>query len=413
MQVQASAERTGSRTRFSVGGRFTPSGAVRTPDAVVALFGGRNAGTLRLRAFEDLNRNGARDAGEPGVASRFLVGGQPLSTDAAGEASLLLTPGRYEVGLDGDVLAQFLIPALPAAEVKWRETVSVEVPVRQVGSVQGRLTDEGGRPVVGAEVRLAGAVGEHGAVSDGAGYYRLSGLDFGTYTLTLQADPALYRVPGPAPLTLASGEALLTHDAVLASNAELRGVETEGLSLRVILPEEALPPGTTLPVRVEVDPAAGGAAQSVAAESVVVEGLPTPLVLRNTGGNVWEGTLTLPADQQTPLEVQIVARQGDRRVAEERALLLVDPALPAASLQVAPYNALPGQVLTLRAVVYGAVTRVQVRDAGGRVTDLSAGPGRSYAAELAAPASPGSHTLTLLVDGEPRAEAAYRVLGRP
>lgn len=416
LQVQASAERSGERTRFSVGGRFTPSGAVRTPDAVVALFGGRNAGTLRLRAFEDLNRNGARDAGEPGVASRFLIGGQPLSTDAAGEASLLLKPGRYEVGLDGDVLAQFLIPTLPAVEVKWRETARVEVPVRQVGSVQGRLTDEGGRPVVGAEVRLAGAGGEHSAVSDGAGYYRLSGLDFGTFTLTLQADPALYRVPGAAPLTLTSGQALLTHDAVLASNAELRGVETGGLSLRVILPQEALPPGTTLPIRVEVAPAAGSGAASPdasAAESVVVEGLPTPAALRNTGGNVWEGTLTLPAGQQTPLEVQVVARRGSGSVAEERALLLVDPALPAASLQAAPYNALPGQVLTLRAVVYGAVARVQVRDAGGRVTDLSAGPGRSYAAELAAPASPGSHTLTLLVDGEPRAEATYRVLGRP
>ncbi|TKW70234.1 MAG: hypothetical protein DI543_29110 [Bradyrhizobium icense] len=212
-------------------------------------------------------------------------------------------------------------------------------------------------------------------------------------------------------MTLASGQALLTHDAVLASNAELRGVETGGLSLRVTLPEEALPPGATLPVRVEIDSATEEATEG-GAGAVVVEGLAAPVSLRNTGGNVWEGTLTLPAEQQTPLEVQVVARRGGSSVTE-RALVLIDPALPAASLQAAPYNALPSQVLTLRAVVYSAASRVQVRDAQGRVTDLRAGEGRSYSAELAAPDTPGTHALTLLVDGEARAEASYRVLGRP
>lgn len=56
-------------------------------------------------------------------------------------------------------------------------------------------------------------------------------------------------------------------------------------------------------------------------------------------------------------------------------------------------------------------SRVEVRDKQGRVIPLQ-GDGREQTASFGASTTPGSHRLTLL-NGEVRAEAGYRVLGRP
>ncbi|BDP43211.1 hypothetical protein DAETH_31800 [Deinococcus aetherius] len=403
LRLQARAERSADRTRFTVGGSFTPGGSWRTPGAVVALFGGRNAGTLRLQAFRDDNANGARDPGEPGVASGFRVGGQAVTTDTRGEASLLLTPGGYEVQLGDDVPAQYLIPALPPARVTLRETTMLSVPVREVGTLQGRLGDEGGRPLAGVRVRLAGPGGTLEAVTDATGAYRLGGLRFGPSTLTVQPDPALYHAPPPLEVTLDARQPLVTQDITLRAVYEASVLAADDLTLEVTLPGDALPPGASLPVEVRVEPAA---------DAVTLEGLGAPAALRSEDGRVWRGTVPLPPTQGADVEVQVTARRGERS-ASERALVRVDPALPAFTLQAAPFNALPGQPLTLRAVAHAAGGHLQVRDAQGRVTELQPTGGREFGAPFTAESAPGTHTLTLLVDGEARAEATYRVLGRP
>ncbi|GAA5512782.1 hypothetical protein Dcar01_01506 [Deinococcus carri] len=427
LQLTAQAERTAGSTRLALRGTFTPSGAFRTPDGIVNLFGGRNAGTLRLLAFLDRNKNGVQDAGEPGAATRFLVGGQDVSTNAAGEGSVLLAPGAYNVELGGEVLAQYLIPNLPAVTVPLRQTVTVKVPVREVGSVQGQLTDDAGRPVAATPVQVTGPEGTASALTDMGGYYRIGGLDFGTYTLSVQADPALYRAPGAVQVTVDAAHTLPTQDLKLASAATFTELKASDLHLEVTLPQEALPPGAALPVRVTVTPRA---------DAVRLEGLGDPVPLTSTDGQVWTASVTLPAAQQTT-ELQVVAQRGTES-GSERALLLIDPALPAASLQVAPYNALPGQMMTLRTVLYVPGTRLEVRDETGKLTPLqpvapqaadsqtaepqaatsqaaappASGP-REYTAPFTASPAPGRHTLTLLVDGQPRAEAEYLVLGRP
>ncbi|MPY66444.1 carboxypeptidase regulatory-like domain-containing protein [Deinococcus sp. SDU3-2] len=404
LSVQGQALLDGGHPRFTVGGRLTPGGSFATPDAVVSLFGGRNAGTLTVRSYADRNRNGARDPGEPGVATELLVGGQALSTNAAGEASVLLRPGPYTVELGEGVLAQYVIPVLPPVEVRLRGSVTLEIPVREVATLQGRVLDGDGRPVVGAQLSLSGPGGAVQAVTDSTGAYRLSGLDFGPYQLGVGLDPALYLPLAPVALTLSREAALVTRDLRVTGTADVQGVTADELGVQVYLPDDPRPPGTTLPVTVEVEPGA---------DAVTLEGLGVPLALRpEEGGRVWRGLLPLPPEQRTSTEVQVVARRGEAR-ATARALVLIDAELPLATLQVVPLNALPGQVMELRAVVYSAATRVQVRSSSGQVTELLPGADHTYRAELRADPTPGEYSYTLLVDGQPRAEGRYRVLGRP
>lgn len=404
LTLQARAERSADRTRLAVGGRFTPAGAVRTPAAVVKLFGGRNAGTLQLRAFLDGNRNGTREAGEPGLASRFLVGGQIVETDAQGGASLLLKPGSYDVELGGEVLAQYLLTAPAPVAVTLKGTTTVSLPVRQVGSAQGRLTDDQGRAVTGAPVQFTGLGETLSATTDAAGYYRLGGLGFGTYTVNVEADPALYHPLPPERLTVSADQALLSFDPVLRSVYEASTLSEGGLSLQVSLPQTPLPPGAAFAVRVEADPAV---------DAVRLEGLGDPRALSSSdGGRVWTGDLILPLSQQSSTEVQIIAQRGTES-GSERGLLLVDPGLPAASLQVSPLHALPGQSMSLRTVLFLPGSRVEVRDEQGRGIPLQGGNVREQTTSFLASTTPGSHRLTLLVNGEVRAEASYMVLGRP
>lgn len=186
------------------------------------------------------------------------------------------------------------------------------------------------------------------------GYYRIGGLDFGTYSLSVQADPALYRAPGALQVTVDAAHTLPTQDLKLASAATFTELKASDLHLEV-----TLPPGAALPVRVTVTPRA---------DAVRLEGLGGLVPLTSTDGQVWTASVILPAAQQTT-ELQVVAQRGTES-GSERALLLIDPALPAASLQVAPYNALPSQAMTLRTVLYVPGTRLEVRDETGKLTPL-------------------------------------------
>lgn len=412
VQLSVQAERTGERTRVSLRGNLTPSGAFKTPGAIVDLFGGRNAGTLQLLAFLDSNKNGVQDAGEAGIASRFIVGEQIVATDTGGKGSALLKPGNYSVQLEGNVLAQYLIPNFPEVAVPLRQTVTLAIPVQQVGSVQGQLTDDAGHPLVGVPLQLNGPEGSASVLTDASGFYRAGGLGFGAYDFSVQADPALYRAPEPLRLVVDAEHILITQNLQLASAATLTSLSAEDLALNVTVPQQPVPPGALVPVRAEVEPSA---------DAVRLEGLGEPLQLTSLDGRIWSGTVKLAADQQTT-EIQVVAQRGTHS-GSERAILLIDPALPAATLRAVPYSALPAQMLTLRTTLYIPATQIEVRDETGLLTPLLLSPAstpempatvaREYTAEFVANVKPGTHILTLLVDGQALAEATYQVLGRP
>lgn len=401
LQVTARAERSAETTRIGLSASFTPGGALNTPRALVDLFGGRNAGTAAVQAFSDDNRNGRREAGEAPVAVRLLLGGHELSTDAQGQGQLQLKPGEYALELGDGVPAHFLIPRLPAVQVRLKQSVSVLVPVQQVGTLQGQLLDDGGHPLVGVPIGVAGPGEPASVITDADGRYRLSGLGFGAYTLTAQPDAALYRAPAPSTVQLGPDQALVTLELVAPAIVDARGLDQGGLSLALSVPEAPVPPGVPVPITVRVTPAA---------DRVTLDDPQVPLVRGE--GDEWHGVLSVPADQQGPLEVQATAWRGEAS-ASERAIVLVDPALRAAELSLRPFNALPGQVLDLQATVYGAGGRVTVRDESGKTTLLTAQTAQRHFASFLASLAPGSHTLELLVDGKTVAQARYVVLGRP
>lgn len=402
VQVSASAQQGGGNTRMRLGASFTPGGALTTPDAVVAAFGGRNAGMADIQAFLDANRNGTREASEEPVAIRLKVGSGELSTDAQGRGHVQVRPGSYRVELADGVDAQYIVAPLPPVTVPLKGRVSVVVPVQQVGAVQGQLRDDSGQPLAGVPVSVVGPQGEMVAVTDTDGRYRVGALGFGTYTVTPRPDAAAYSPPQPGTLHLDTAHALATADFTAVAIVETRGLDTSGTDVTVWLPETPVPPGVAVPVVVRVTPGA---------DRVTLDD-PQSALTRVAGTDEWRGTVRVPDTQQGPLEVEVTAWQGTHG-SPGRAMLLVDASLKATDLSLRPFNALPGQVVQLEAAVFGSAGRVTVQDESGKTILLTAGGARGYFADVLASMKPGTHTLTLMVDGQPAATATYTVLGRP
>lgn len=401
VQVSASAQQGGGNTRVRLGASFTPGGALSTPDAVVAAFGGRHAGTADIQAFLDANRNGTRDAGEGPVAIRLKVGPGELGTDAQGRGHVQVRPGAYRVELADGVDAQYVLAPLAPVTVPLKGRVAVVVPVQQVGAVQGQVRDDSGQPLGGVPVSVVGPQGETVAVTDAEGRYRVGMLGFGQYTVVPRTDAA-YTAPQPGTVQLDTAHALVTADFTAAAIVETRGLDTTGTEVTVWLPETPVPPGVTVPLVVRVTPGA---------DRVTLDD-PEVALTHVAGTDEWRGAVAVPTTHQGPLEVEVTAWQGKAGTAG-RALLLVDASLKATDLSLRPFNALPGQVVQLEAAVFGAAGRVTVRDESGKTILLTAGGARGYFADVMASTIPGTHTLTLLVDGQPAATATYTVLGRP
>ncbi|WP_309572088.1 carboxypeptidase-like regulatory domain-containing protein, partial [Deinococcus sp.] len=311
-------------------------------------------------------------------------------------------PGAYQVQLGDGVDAQYTLAAMKAVTVPLKGMVSVLVAVQQTAILQGQLRDDSGQPLAGVPVSVNGPDGAQSVVTDAEGRYRVSGLGFGAYTVAPQPDAAYYALPEPSAVRLDGAHALVTTDLVARAIVDARGLDTSGMEVTVTVPQTPLPPGVAVPVVVQVTPEA---------ERVTVDD-PQVTLTRVAGSDEWRGMVQIPAGQQGPLEVQVTAWKGAGSTSE-RAILLVDPSLKSSDLSLRPFNALPDQVVQLRATVYGVARRVTVRDESGRTILLTADGEHGYFADVQASPLPGAHTLTLMIDDQPATQAQYKVIGRP
>lgn len=404
LNVGASATYAPGRTTLRVGASYDFAGGFLTPTPIVNAFGGRNVGTLDITAFLDANQNGVRDADEgPASGVELSAGGTLGKTDANGKLRLELRPQQYSVALGPNVTASYATGPVSSAQVFAKTATTLEVPILEVGTVQGRLLADG-QPIGGAAVTVRSGDVEKTATTDASGFYRLGGLSFGAYTLSVQLDPALLEAPAPVGVTLSRDHALLNQDlAAKRVAAQAVVYNAADLTLDLALPDADVPPGASVPVSVTTNRAAQG---------VTLDGPSGRATLESADGRTWTGRLNVPKDAKSGFEVFAHAQIGEAH-ASERGFLSVDPSLPSAQLLLTPGYALPGQVLDATVLYYGAGTQLELRDAAGGVTLLTPGQGRTYTADLRAPAQSGQYVLKLFVDGEPLQEVSFTVLGRP
>jgi len=168
---------------------------------------GRVEGTL----FIDLNNNGARDPGEPGVADALLrLDNQLARTDAQGYFRFPpVDPGSYRVEIARAPLG--LVPTVPipiSVTVAVGQVIALEIPMRSVAIIRGRVFDDknrNGQPdpnEVGLPNVRVFAVGAQTfeARSGSDGQYVLQ-VPPGSYTVTLDRTTLPRRYEPTTPLT--------------------------------------------------------------------------------------------------------------------------------------------------------------------------------------------------------------------
>lgn len=200
-------------------------------------------------AFDDRNRNGARDAGEEGLPYvEVSLAGRTTVTGADGHFQLPeVRTGHYVLKVEIDHLPAFYSPP-PQLEtpiqVRQRGNPLIWIPLEVLGSIVGRVDLEG------TNGKLAGFEGARVVLSPGgrvtytytAGNYRFDNLAPGEYSV--QLDPTVLP-PGvqitPAPdyrLVLPSGGSINQVNFRLRVEAPARPVE------RIVQPNEQVdPPG--------------------------------------------------------------------------------------------------------------------------------------------------------------------------
>jgi len=179
---------------------------------------GRLEGTL----FIDLDNDGQRDPSDPGIADALLrLGSQLARTDAQGYFRFPpLDPGTYSVEIARAPLG--LVPTVPipiTVTVAVGQVISLEIPMRSVGIIRGRVFDDknrNGQPDPDepglANVRIF-AVGPTSAEarSSANGQYALQ-VSPGNYTVTLDRTtlPKRYEPTTPFSTTISvqTGQAI-------------------------------------------------------------------------------------------------------------------------------------------------------------------------------------------------------------
>ncbi len=128
-------------TSLGVSAQFTTRFALPFESVFVK---GRMEGYL----FVDLNSNGKRDAGEPGVAQALLISDDQLArTDETGYFRFPpLAPGNYKIEISRMPIGFSTTVALPlAVTLGVNQILTVEIPVRPVATVRGRVFDDKNR----------------------------------------------------------------------------------------------------------------------------------------------------------------------------------------------------------------------------------------------------------------------------
>lgn len=105
-------------------------------------------GRIEGYLFVDLNNNSKRDAGEPGIAQALLIlDGQLARTDELGYFRFPpLAPGSYKIEISRMPIGFSPTVALPlAVTLGVNQILTVEIPVRPVATVRGRVFDDKNR----------------------------------------------------------------------------------------------------------------------------------------------------------------------------------------------------------------------------------------------------------------------------
>ncbi len=127
-------------------------------------------------------------------------GGIPVSTSTQGDGGYEfphVRPGRYDISVDPP---EGYRPVADRTDVAVGSTdvAGLDFALTRPGSVSGRVTGPGNRPLGDVAVRVDGdATGEHSLTTDGDGLYFVAGLDPDRYRIDVTS-PAGYRVDGSA-----------------------------------------------------------------------------------------------------------------------------------------------------------------------------------------------------------------------
>jgi len=217
--------------------------------------------------FEDANRDGTRDPGEPGVPDLVLqLGQQRVRTDAEGRfRTPPLAPASYEVRLNQLPLELVAGDAPETVVVRAGRVTPLKLPVNRVASVRGIVfvdenrdgnpgAAETGLPNVG--LVLTGPRGEVPTRTDGQGRFGFSGLAPGDYRLVLNAATlpprAELTTPGQLSFVLAPGESVELAFGIFQRPQAVRFVPTAAFS--VTPPEPVVAQPATFDASASFDP---------------------------------------------------------------------------------------------------------------------------------------------------------------
>ncbi len=157
-------------------------------------------GQIAAEVWQDLNGDGQRQPGEPGIAGVELTAGNSAIgavTDAAGRAMIDgLEPHRpIMIGIDGSSLPDpYFQPALPGIVATPRPGVAVTMalPVVAAGEVEGILAQAGGKLLGGIALELVDDAGRVRGVtiSEYDGYFLFEAVPYASYRVRIQASSA-------------------------------------------------------------------------------------------------------------------------------------------------------------------------------------------------------------------------------
>ena len=388
------------------------SSSFTTPTAIEELFGGTDIGRIEVVPYVDRNLNNLRDLQEPALSIRLAINGVDRRT-STGVLSLDLREGDYTVNLSDDVAASYALglERPPTARVKRGQTTRVFLAVREVVGIQGRAfvdSDKSGKqseteaalPQVAVVVRAEGF--ERRVLTDSSGFYTLNGLKPGRYSVQLESSSSV-QLPGPVEVTLVAGQPPTMVNFATAPMPEQKqqSFNVNDLTLELQLPSGAVPPEATLTLEARTGAPADTVILEVGGQTLEL----TPDVSRTR----WQGRLRLSPISTEVLFVQGKARVGDE-VAEAQNFLRLDAQMPLIRVELAPVQALAGQVMQINVTSYKDIREASLRLEDGSLTPLNSISPYLYAAEFRAAKTPGEYRVTLVLDGQDYAEYVYNVL---
>ena len=182
-------------------------------------FGNSSGGSISGQKFNDLDGDGVKDAGEPGLSGWTIEldgGAQSTVTDGSGNYSFTnLTPGTYTItevlqaGWTQTTTSPAAITVTSGSDVTgvdFGNFQNVSISGQKFNDLDGDGVKDAGEPgLSGWTIELDG--GAQSTVTDGSGNYSFTNLTPGTYTITEVPQIGwLQTTPGPAPITVVSGE---------------------------------------------------------------------------------------------------------------------------------------------------------------------------------------------------------------